>query len=150
MMDNNNHYYTECTYEHICKVKEGVTSIEDWGLADEIELTKIVFPSTLTELGDLCCLGLENLVEVEFNMECSLEVIPRSCFAQCASLKQIVLPPSVKAIEEDAFGESGIKNVVITSEEMPTIDESAFQDCSIVVVFNAVTKERTVFNSSQS
>ena len=83
-------------------------------------------------------------------MECSLEVIPRSCFAQCASLKKIVLPPSVKAIEEDAFGESGIKNVVITSEKMPTIDKSAFQDCSIVVVFNAVTKERTVFNSSQS
>ena len=58
MMDNNNHYYTECTYEHICKVNEGVTSIEDWGLADEIELTKIVFPSTLTELGDQCYLCL--------------------------------------------------------------------------------------------
>lgn len=150
MMENNNHYYTECTYEHICRVNEGVTSIEDWGLTNELELTKIIFPSSLSELGDQCCLGLENLVEVEFNMECSLDVIPRGCFAQCGSLKQVVLPPSVKAIERDAFGESGIKNVVITSEEMPTIDKLAFQDCSIVVVFNAVTKEHTVFNSTQS
>ena len=149
-MENNNHYYTECTYEHICKVNEGVTFIEDWGLSDELELTKIVFPSTLSELGTQCCINLENLVEVEFNMDCSLKVIPCGCFAQCASLKQIILPPSVKAIERDAFGESGIKNVVITSEEMPTIDKLAFQACSTVVVFNAVTKEQIVFNSLQS
>lgn len=36
------------------------------------------------------------------------------------------------------------------NNQMPTIDKSAFQDCSNVVVFNAVTKERTVFNSLQS
>ena len=68
--------------------------------------------------------------------------IPFRAFGSCASLTEMIIPQSVKLINEDAFsGCSAIKTVLIMSNDV-AVNDSAFMNCdSLVTVFFAGSEE---------
>ncbi|MBR5409104.1 MAG: leucine-rich repeat domain-containing protein [Clostridia bacterium] len=85
-------------------------------------LKSVTIPGNLTMLGGkaFASTPLENVT-----MEYGLKSIPNGLFSGCNSLQDPLIPSSVKTIEDDAFFNSGIKNVVIP-EGVESIGNQAF------------------------
>ena len=81
-------------------IPNGVLKIDN-GIFEDANIKKIVFPSTLKEIGDYCFRGCKELSSVHLNE--GLESIGDRAFCRCYSFSNIVLPESLKRIEECAF-----------------------------------------------
>ena len=77
--------------------------LREGAFAENEELTEVILPEDLEDIGEVAFFG-------------------------CRSLKKIVLPPSLKIIREEAFGESGLLAVTIP-EGAERICEKAFFSC---------------------
>jgi len=94
----------------------------------KISLTSIVFPVSLTAIGDYSfysCSGLTSLV-----IPSSVTSIGYSAFYSCSGLTTVTIPSSVTSIGEDAFRDcSGLITVTIPSSVI-SIGKSVFYGCS--------------------
>ena len=74
-------------------------------------LTSIVFPNTLTSIGDEAFYGCESLVGT-LTFPSTLTSIGRMAFIYCIKLTSIIIPESVTSIESSAFsGNTGLISV---------------------------------------
>ena len=65
----------------------------------------------------------------EFQYFTGLEELGENAFAQCISLKSIVLPPQLLSISESAFYNCNLESITLPAG-VTSIEESAFEHCS--------------------
>lgn len=82
--------------------------------------------STVAYYGVFYNSGLER---VTFEEGSAIEIIAAYSFTQCASLKEISLPLSVKRIEKQAFYKSGLQKIVCGGSSLEYVGDYAFADC---------------------
>lgn len=125
----------------------------------EIEYQTIIIPERLTEIGDgafnnckeahliydgtskihcLTSIGnkafFNNFALVDVDLQYSnLEKIPESCFEGCALLTEILLPPTIKQIETNAFKSCKLLRRIDVSN-CTYFGNSAFENCEQLVI----------------
>ncbi len=105
-----------------------VTSIESGGFFLCYDLTKVVIPESVSDIGFSAFSNCDNLTEV--NIPNAVKFIKGQTFEGCRSLTSMVIPDNVSTIGYEAFaGCSSLRTINIpTSVDM--IDDRAFQSCS--------------------
>jgi hypothetical protein len=140
-----------------------VTAIGDFAIYHSEGLEKVTFGPSITRVGvgamalcpDLKTVeGFEYAYELEryiFEQDKKLEdvklsekltSVPPGLFGVCQSLKQIIIPASVKSIEIRAFCYTALERVDLP-EGLEKIGSSAFRDCAVLseVTFPSTLKE---------
>jgi tetratricopeptide (TPR) repeat protein len=104
-----------------------------------LDLTEVVIPSTVRQIGASAFQGQTNLKTVI--LPDGLNYIGRSAFYGCESLESITIPGKVKEIGEDAFRWCDLKNVTI-KDGVETIGNQAFSGLEVesLVLPNSVHK----------
>ena len=119
-------------------------------------LERIIIPDTVKEIGE-GAFGCQDSKLTEITLSSSLTKIPRSAFSGCKRLKRIIIPTSVKIIEDFAFQDCSnleeielqpglesigyafhnckrLKSIKIPST-VKSVDMDAFDGCSRRTVF---------------
>jgi len=128
-----------------CTLKSGVTEVTvpetlDGHRVGEIrarvfagndQLTKVVFPVSMTRLGDEAFKDCTHLATVDFSQVEQLEEIPQYCFSGCAALAGVGIPASVTVVDSYAF--ANCKNLaeldIPLYSSLTRINPHAFSHC---------------------
>lgn len=98
-------------------IPASIKEIGDMAFADCTDIKNIIFEanSALTEIGEYCFSGCENLTAI--SLPSSLKVINEGAFDKCYSLKRLTVngTSSLEDISESAFTNSGITDIEINS-----------------------------------
>ena len=118
-----------------------VWRLDDYALCDCNEMTKLIIPDCVHQLGAWAFWKDTALSEIV--LPSNLEWIPEQAFRQCSSLREICLPPHVTRIDGDsAFGQChSLTNILIPSS-VRSIGANTFLACGAlkeVVIPNSVT-----------
>lgn len=107
-------------------VREGTLRINNWVFDDCNEITEIVLPDSLTEIGEYAfsyCTMLERI-----GLPDSLKVIGPGAFMRCSLLNNIVLPDALETLGDGAFMHcSSLESLIIP--DGITYLSSTFLDC---------------------
>ena len=99
---------------HTLIIKEGVKAIPLESFNDNLEINKVILPSTLIYIGE-------------------------SAFKSCKAINEINIPNSVRYICDQAFRKCSIKNLTL-GRNVTYIGSGAFQENDITSVINNSTK----------
>ena len=113
-------------------IPEGITTIGK-GAFRATGITKVVIPSTVTEIDEYAFYGCTNLETVIFL--CDLTEIPAYAFYGCTKLTNAQIPASVEYIGDYSFMETDIRTLTI-SENVREIGLEAFRNCEALVELN--------------
>ena len=108
-------------------IEQGVENIGDSAFDDCSSLTFVTIPNSVKTIGDYAfyfCVHLESV-----SLPANLTSIGEFAFYFCYSLKALTIPSSVKTIDNDAFSESGIREINIPDSVISTGDR-LFENCS--------------------
>lgn len=95
--------------EYVCK--DGVEVIYRYAFRDCDELTKLIMPSSLKEIGFCAFYDCEKVV---MSLPESLEKIEGSAFSGCKSLEEVIIPAGVAEIKSSLFdGCKSLRRVVL-------------------------------------
>ena len=149
-------YGVFCSCESLKNVtlSKKLTSIPQSAFFDCWSLESIAIPASVETIGIDAFLQCYSLKCVEFDPLAKRIILERCAFQNCSSLEtvsfpdspasnvtigyqvfrgaganELVLPSSVKSIEEEAFFYSGLKRIVIP-DSIKTIQKSTFEQCS--------------------
>lgn len=92
-------------------VPEGIISIKDNAFTKFTSLKKVIIPNSVLTIKYRAFSECTNLISVILPNQ--LEVISEYLFYKCTSLEEIILPDSVIKIEQGAFINSGLKQIII-------------------------------------
>lgn len=127
------------TYAEVYGNSAGIAAITELYLPDSLttigtnafnglnSLTKLEIPAGVTEIPAYMCNGIPALREV--TLKGNVTKIGKSAFYKCSSLEKINIPDTVKAIESEAFGDTGLVSVDLP-DLLGSIGEYAFSDCT--------------------
>ena len=119
----------------LLKVPEGTVSVKNREYSGRNDLTEVVLPGSIQELGVGAFADCRSLEKI--NLPSGLKQIKKELFSGCSSLREIEIPPGVEAINEWAFrGCSSLETVVIP-ESVTSIAEEAFLSCPDIRVLAA-------------
>lgn len=109
-------------------VPEGVTTIPEMECFNN-SFQSVVFPSTLVKIEKKSFENCERLKSVDFSRCKNLLEIEECAFCECKSLKEIILPDTVRFIGESAF--SGLEECekIVMPASLELICDSAFHSC---------------------
>ena len=120
------HKYYEGIYSVI--VRDGVTSIGNYGFFCCKNLSNIDLPESLTSMGISTFAWCESLSSIDLPE--ALTSIGEKAFLECAELRSIVLPKSLTSIGSTAFyGCSSLYSIELP-ESLTNIGNEAFLGCS--------------------
>jgi hypothetical protein len=88
--------------ETVCRIPEGVVSIEKGAFYQAANLEEVVFPSTLVEVGDYAFCGCSSLTRVLLPE--GVVCLGNEAFCDCTALREISLPGSLWEMGEYVFG----------------------------------------------
>lgn len=109
-------------------IPEGVEVIYDHTFSGCIRLSKVVLPSTVTQIGTAAFQGCEALKD--FELPHNVRQIGKYAFENCIALEKISLPNGVSSLEYQAFmGCAKLKSVML-SNQLKVIGASAFNGCT--------------------
>ena len=95
-------------------------------------------PSGITTLGENCFYGLTYLTSV--TLPVGITEIPNNCFKFCYSLENIELPNTITTIGSNAFDNvsvwGGYNNDLVLPPSVRTINSQAFRNCGKKVILN--------------
>ena len=107
---------------------EGLTEVEDYVFRNCTALTSLVFPETVTTIGEGAMYDCDSLKSV--TLPSGLKTVSPYMFYYTSSLKELSLPEGITSIGKDAFWSSGITSLVLP-DGMTSIDDYAFQRSKI-------------------
>ena len=89
----------------------------------------ITIPAKVNKIGNEAFHQCTSLQTVNFESDENIKTLPFNLFRNCMALENITIPTSVTKIEKSVFsGCSNLKSITIKSTELPTADESSFDD----------------------
>ena len=124
---------------------ETVVAIADNGF-ENCKIDRIVFPSTICEIGDSAFKGCVGLMEIVFPQ--NLELIETSAFEGCSSLTRLTIPENI-SIDSYAFKDcTGLKEVLIGSgvKEERVYTKDIFEGCDNLVVADVSAESVSLIN----
>ena len=109
-------------------VPEGVTTIPEMECFNN-SFQSVIFPSTLVKIGEKSFENCQRLNSVDFSRCKNLLEIEKCAFCECKSLKEIILPDTVRLIGESAF--SGLEECekIVMPASLELIGDCAFSSC---------------------
>ena len=107
-----------CIKENAQKIiiKEGITQIDQSIFNGFYNVTSVVFPASLTSIGNSAFQNCTNLTSVDLSTSSSLKSIGSSAFKNCTNLTSIEIPESVNEFGTTVFG--GCDNLTETCEHI--------------------------------
>lgn len=133
-------------------IPDTVTTIEDFAFEDCRELSSIVLPDSIRELGSSfrCCVRLK-----EVSLPRHINCIRIHTFRDCRALEKVYIPAGVEFIGFGAFNNcSSLSSIVIP--EIASIESYAFAGCksltdvSLPIISNEEQIETGLFEGCQS
>lgn len=108
-------------------IPEGVTRVVIPGGLDkrEMKFAEMILPSTVTKLCKNQFECLRNIKKV--TIRGNVEVIPGYCFSLCEKLEEVILPDTVRKIENDAFGNTKVTRESLSLSPDCKVSEYAFR-----------------------
>ncbi len=128
----NSYAYNASLAQKEVVIPEGIEKIGAGAFRDT-QITKVVIPSTVTEIEEYAFANCSKLQTVIFL--CDLQEIPAYAFYNCTSLTNVQIPGSVETIGDYAFRATDIRTVTI-GENVRTIGTEAFRDCTSLAELN--------------
>lgn len=110
-----------------------VTNIDHDAFRGQTELTSVVFPKTLVEIGYKAFRGCPNLATVAFSSSGVLETIGSEAFASCDKITNINLPASLKYIDNHAFEDCKGLKTIKGGASLEILDKAVFKGCDNLV-----------------
>ena len=104
-------------------IPEGVTTI-GVGAFSEKNITSVVIPGTVKELGSFCFSGCSSLKKVV--MKDGVTVISNNAFYACTALTDVTIPDTVTTIEYEAFQETTALTGISLPKSLTTLEHNAF------------------------
>ena len=95
------------------------------------KLEKIILPVSLEEIGNGTFCGCEKLEEVDFSLSTQLKRIGDKTFYYCKKLQNIVLPDSVTFIGQKAFAECEALRLVVLPASLKKLEDEVFKWCDL-------------------
>lgn len=89
-------------------------------------LTEVVVPSSVTQFGSMAFSDAPALRKATFNNQ---STVPWGCFENCSSLKEVVLPDSLKEVCGEAFRNCDALETIEIPSSVKDLGEYAFYDC---------------------
>ena len=125
-----------------------VFRIDDYTLCDCNEMTKIVIPDCVHQMGASAFKGCSALGNVYLSE--NLECISSNAFRSCSSLTSILIPPSVEIIDQYAFSDCDKLSKLVWHEgSLRTLKNHVFRNCNalkdIVVPFGVEDIGHNIF-----
>lgn len=126
---------TSCTIEKYAGTEKNVV-IPDLGMPTDIynafsgnkTMESVVVPNTITSLrGFYYCTALKS---VDCSACKNLTEIGKSCFIECTSLEEIILPTTVTTITRSAFEKCSSLKTLDCGDNLESIGNYAFRDCT--------------------
>ena len=112
--------------ERKLSLPSSIVAIKQTAFRCDDNLLKISFNKNLQKIEQESFESCNKLKEVRFVQDSKLTVIPKGCFKDCVSLKQINIPKSIVSISKEAFMNcTNLENLEIP-EEVEEIEENAF------------------------
>ena len=131
----------------VIELKEGTKGIASKAFG-YTELTEIVMPDGLNNIGNDAFFGCSNLVNIKIPE--GVTSIENSVFRECTNLKSIEIPNSVISIEDSAFKDCTSLISITIPEGVIRIEQAAFENCrsleSIVIWKNVNELGYRTFN----
>ncbi len=109
-------------------IPEGVNIIESYAFSESL-IESVVFPKSLTYIGEGAFEYCENLKSVTFCENGNLEEIDEYAFSNCYSLKEVILPKSVNCIRLGAFYNCCSLNKVCVFDTVQILKAETFWGC---------------------
>ncbi len=120
-------------------IPSGVTNIGQSAFASCTNLTSITIPDSVTNIGDSAFAGCTNLTDI--TIPDGVTSIGQKTFQLCESLTSITIPDKITSIGFGAFHWCGLQSITIGSG-VTSIDLGAFYECtSLNTVYYAGTAE---------
>lgn len=113
-------------------VPEGVEIISKRAFAGDVDITAIILPSSLKEIGEGAFEGCTGIFQIEIPE--GVFVIPKRAFAECDSLVTISLPSSLREVDMEAFVNCSSLLIIDIPDEVTSIGAKAFANCKSVEI----------------
>ncbi len=129
-------------------VSEGSLVIEPYTFSDDIELTRVILPSTIVSIGKGAFSGCTVLTGIV--LQDSLTSIDSEAFHNCSSLTSISIPNGITELSSSVFSGCDSLSSVILPEGLTVIGDNAFSGCtqitSIELPKSLITIGRSAFS----
>lgn len=125
-------------------IPEGVTSIG----ANAFRFAGVQYvylPSTCTSIEDEA-FAFSEIAEIFFPD--GLETIGRAAFSQCRSLRNVLLPPNIKAIYDSTFRDCSNLSIIELNVGLITIGSFAFSECRSLTTIEIPNTVKSISDSS--
>ncbi len=109
-------------------IPNGVKGIGASCFASQLQLTKLVLPSTLQSIGDWAFNECVNLREVDLGV--GVHTLGKGCFDGCSSLGNIKFPAQLRVIGDQAFNMCAAMTEVILNDGLQELGFASFFQCS--------------------
>ena len=130
-----NYYYTKV------EIKEGTKGLAGLAFQGCNDLTSVIIPNSVTNIGDYAFYGCTKLTSA--SIPSSVTSIGDYAFYDCKSLTSVTIPNSITSVGRAAFsGCSGLTGPVIIPNTMTSIENEVFYNCkglTSITLPNSVT-----------
>lgn len=107
-----------------------LTEIGNWTFSRCSSLKKVHFSSSIVKIGDYSFYGCSSLSQVTFESESSLKSIGEYSFYGCSSLMQIEIPSTVNSIGDYSFGCCSSLRQFEVPSSLTSINDYLFYSCT--------------------
>jgi len=107
-----------------------VTAITGERMFRKADVTSLVIPAGIKEMGNSVFSDMKNLEKVTFKD--GIEKIGFGAFAGCKKLEEVILPSTLKEIDDSAFRSCESLNTINIPDGLTAIGGHAFSSCGLV------------------